>query len=430
MSKVIAHIIKVIKIETINFICFSFDYFRYHFRFLEKVLERYIFSIDGFSLRHMSKEERDRAVNETRSVYESYRKEIRTFFKGQHKYLNDEIESIAQEISRDLNTSSIKEEISDVKKHFSSALEPDCAWKDATVKVRSDLYSSITRQIKKWETESKKVDELGKTITDNLHNNFPKFKNKIKKLENNFRVFETTETFVEENETFIPKAFADKFNSLSLGLRFLFGFGTSPVLLIGFLLRIPWFGIKQLYKEGKSASIKRTFKDNREEALKTYIKNIMESVLNPEKLAHLMKKELSPLFEYIDREETELKHLINSDLDILQKMEDEEDNEEDHMKAIIPIRRELLDLLHRLKYFKLMEVPIDISPFKSFSASDLKVVDKNPILSDGFMSTISVVTMQKEQGGKYEHFLLKKCKIRPTRQNISDIMDELAIVCR
>ena len=376
--------------------------------------------------------ERDECITQTRANFEQYRNEIKHFFKSQTDYLLKDIEWIANDLSKYLSTSEIKYELSAVNKHFNDAIGKDCHWKDATVIVRSRLYALISSHIKDWENTNKRMDQLGQTITRNIQVQFPKFEIRLHQLENSARMTTESDYFPEEiGDTFIPQFISEKFNSINGGFtKLLLGIGTAPVLLIGFLLRLPWFGIKKVIQGGKSISLERMYNENKEAALTKYIETMIVNVTHEEKLLQLMQKELSPLFGYLERQERRLLYHVSSDLEILQQEEEQFEHHKKEMQSMLPTLQIVERLLDRLTYFQLMEVPLDLSPFPTFDPSAIKTVDANSLLCESLMSTLNLATYHDEITSKHQPYVLKKLKIKPQRNNVANIMKELKFVCR
>lgn len=333
-------------------------FFLYICRFLQQVLDKAaIFIETSLSDVHLTPEERMIKNQNTVEDLMKLKKDVNDFFEVEKKHFNEGLEKIIKGLRNHLQS---KETISSLCDFTQSMNTTNLKWREATIKIRIKLYESITEEIQRWETQNKHLEKLGAGMAKNFQKKFPDFDSKLFNLQRRYIQHGQSGNMVAEDvEPFVPIVVLEKFDNINLGLKVLMGMSISPVLLIGALVRLPVWGIKELARKVKGQMLEKEYEKNPRHSLRQYAESILVSTADPIKMKPIMEKEVSHLFMYLENQRRKVLQQIEAELNLLDKRKEEKETREFIAKNCSSQKVRFERFRRRLTYFYKMELLTD-----------------------------------------------------------------------
>lgn len=324
-------------------------------RFLQQVLDKAAMFIEtSLSDVNLSQEERMIKNKETLEDLTKLRKDVNEFFEKEKNNFDKGLEKIIRDLRDHLRS---KETVSALCDFTHSMDTAGVKWKEATIKVRIKLYDSITEEIQRWETQNKKLEILGSGMAKQFQQKFPDFDSKLFNLQKRYIQHSKSGKMVaEDEEPFVPVIVAEKFDNINLGLKVLMGISISPVLLIGAIVRLPVWGIKELARKVKGHMLEKEYDTDPKVSLRKYAESILESTSDPIKMKPIMENEVSPMFQYLENQRRRVLQQIEAELNLLDKRKEEKETREFIAKNCSSQKVRFERLRRRLTYFYKIEL--------------------------------------------------------------------------
>lgn len=322
---------------------------------MQQVLDKAAMFIEtSLSDVNLSQEERMIKNKETLEDLTKLRKDVNEFFEKEKNNFDKGLEKIIRDLRDHLRS---KETVSALCDFTHSMDTAGVKWKEATIKVRIKLYDSITEEIQRWETQNKKLEILGSGMAKQFQQKFPDFDSKLFNLQKRYIQHSKSGKMVaEDEEPFVPVIVAEKFDNINLGLKVLMGISISPVLLIGAIIRLPVWGIKELARKVKGHMLEKEYDTDPKASLRKYAESILESTSDPIKMKPIMENEVSPMFQYLDNQRRRVLQQIEAELNLLDKRKEEKETREFIAKNCSSQKVRFERLRRRLTYFYKIEL--------------------------------------------------------------------------
>ena len=199
-------------------------------------------------------------------------------------------------------------------------------WDKAAVEVRLKLYENMRKHVIEWETENMDKDTL-KRIQTALENEFPKFWSDLNNLENDLssRPAEISGTLPMSDDTpSVTPDFLKWIANLSVLQKVMIA-PAAPVLLIGFVGRLPYVGYRHLkkYIDVKHMSGKyNKANGNAEKATvcTEYAGQVFTKITLEIACEDTIKEDMKIFHELLKKQEDKMKHQIENDRRLLQQL--------------------------------------------------------------------------------------------------------------
>ncbi|XP_048761133.2 uncharacterized protein LOC125670176 isoform X2 [Ostrea edulis] len=336
-------------------------------RLLQLILDKAALCIESsLSDVHLTPEERMIKNKETVEDLMKLKKDVNEFFEVERRNFNEGLEEIITQLRNHLRSKEMTQKLCDFTQTMNTT---DIQWKEATIKLRIQLYDKITEEIQKWETENKKMEELGACMAKNFQEKFPDFDSKLFNLQKRYIQGSNSENILVENvEPFVPIVIAEKFDNINLGLKVLVGISFSPVLLIGALVRLPVWGLKELARKVKGQMLETEYAKDPRNSLRKYAEGILKSASDPMQMKPIMEKEVSHLFTYLENQRRKVLQQIEAELTLLDKRREEKETKEFIVKNCSSQKVRFERLRRRLAYF----YKIELTPTSYWSFADFE----------------------------------------------------------
>ncbi|XP_061175519.1 uncharacterized protein LOC133184451 [Saccostrea echinata] len=372
-------------------------------RLLQQVLDKAAMSIESsLSDVHLTAEQRMIKNKETVEDLTKLKKDVYEFFEVEKKNFDKGLEDLIKELRNHLQNEKKVEELCNFTQTMNIS---NVQWKEATIKVRIKLYDSITEEIQKWETENKKLEVLGANMAKNFQKQFPDFDSKLFNLQKRYIQHNQSVNIIDENtEPFVPIVIAEKFDNINLGLKVLVGISFSPVLLIGALVRLPVWGIRELARKVKGQMLEAEYCKDPRHSLMKYAEGILKSTSDPMKMKPIMEKEVSHLFKYLENQRRKVLQQIDAELTLLDKRKEEKQTREFIAKNCSSQKVRFERFRRRLTYF----YKIELTPTSYMSFSDF---EEERVLWQGlFGDACRVISKDVSKTGDHaEVVVVKNC---------------------
>jgi hypothetical protein len=328
---------------------------------------------------HLTPEERIIKNKETVEDLTKLKRDVNEFFEEERKNFNEGLEEIITQLRNHLRSKETVQKLCDFAQTMNTT---DIQWKEATIKLRIKLYDKITEEIQKWETENKKMEDLGARMAKNFQEKFPDFDSKLFNLQKRYIHGNRSENTLAENvEPFVPIVIAEKFDNINLGLKVLVGISFSPVLLIGALVRLPVWGIKELARKIKGHILESEYAKDPQNSLRRYAEGILKSASDPMQMKPIMEREVSHLFMYLENQRRKVLQQIDAELSLLDKRKEEKETKEFIEKNCSSQKVRFERLRRRLAYF----YKIELTPTSYWSLADF---EENEVLYRGLFGEV------------------------------------------
>lgn len=101
---------------------------------------------------------------------------------------------------------------------------------------------------------------------------------------------------VEDEESFVLVIVVEKFDNINLGLKVLMGIFIFFVLLIGVIIRLLVWGIKELVRKIKGYMLEKEYDTDFKVFLRKYVESIFEFISDFIKMKLIMENEVFLMF--------------------------------------------------------------------------------------------------------------------------------------
>lgn len=288
--------------------------------------------------------------------------EVIRFFEDQKSGLKTSLSKISEELSKYLRSDKIKSDLISF-----NADDPEFtnkSFQQVSVVIRSRVYDKISKHIKTWEEQQKQLEDIGRNLIQKFHDKFPDFEAKLFRVEKLFRnswsnesLNRDTESALEDSIPLVPNVISDHFNNLNLGLKVILSVALSPVFLIGVIVRLPYWGIKQLGSLIKNEMLTRNFEKGKDKGkvVQEYASSLVDKMTEKNIIDSCLAPHLEVLYHYIDSQKQKVIDQINNKLAILN--DSDSDDSDDFDKSWVKSKSTIDKLLQNLEYFNMVFLP-------------------------------------------------------------------------
>lgn len=302
-------------------------------------------------------EEACRHQTEVSNRMKSLRLEVIEFFDQQKSGLESNLTKLAQDLSKHLRTEEVINDLS----NFDSTDQELVAksFQEVAIVIRSRVYDGISKHIRLWEEEEKQLKQIGEQLIERFNKKFPKFDAQLSQVENLFRNTwraADNDTYSQMEKTpLVPNVITDRFNNLNLGLKVILTVALSPVVLVGVIVRLPIWGLKQLRNIVKNEMLMRNFEKDKNKVIKEYSEDVISKLTEKSVINSCLKSQLFILYQYIDSQKQKVIGLIDGKMDMLDTSA--QDCSPSSNVTWVNSKSTVHVLLKNLQYFNMMLLP-------------------------------------------------------------------------
>ncbi|KAJ8305494.1 hypothetical protein KUTeg_016039, partial [Tegillarca granosa] len=396
------------------------------FRLLSQFLKKALFCIETVNIQNssLSQEEQEEAAKDFVDSLKLIKKEVQEFFDEQKQYLSEEINRVAKKLSKFLH----EPQIMDKMCIFTDGSVKGRDWKETMIQVRSEVYDNLSKQIQEWEKINKEFEKVGLAISRKFQDKFPDFDDRLSRVENKFSRSGREErnhfdSHAEFEESFVPVAVKQKFANLNLGLKVLVGISLSPVFLLGAVVRLPIWGIKELKRILNSHLLEKTYHKDEKLAIRKYAELTLKSMVDPVQFIPLLEQELAPLSKYLDQQRNKVLRQIDVEIMIIEARNSELLDSAKAFVSIDPIYRKFQQFeakrkLFQLTYFERPDIEIPSSCLEIDETA-------NGIICDGVLSRVmSARSLDTKLTKSYLEVTVRRSKIEMDHNEIENYFKE------
>lgn len=356
------------------------------YRFIEQYILRCIHCFEThLSQLELSRDERENKRKDTKDRLKQLKSRVTSFFDEQGRTIKNAIDQIADNLKKFINE---KGNLDKVCNFSDSELPKRQTWNEAAIEVRHKVYESLRNLIKDWELKETQFGGLAKEIQDSIEKEFPSFDTEIYQAEKQMTgTIRTPANETEETEIgLVPEFIQNRIQGLSRGTVVALGIGLSPVLLVGIIVRLPVFGIQAFDRFYSKYSLEKEFREaegNKEklrEVCQKYAQKTVANITDRMNMYQIIEEDMQPLMVYLKKQQERMENQIQSDLDLLKSLKDEDRKDEDIRKVYEPLNAKFKILRERLHHFMLLHLPAQftswIKEIQYYYIADIEMSDK------------------------------------------------------
>ncbi|KAL4237086.1 hypothetical protein ACF0H5_005468 [Mactra antiquata] len=333
----------------------------------------------------MSKEERIKKFDRTTNRLNQLKANVTNFFDKQKKIVQKNIGSIAKSLSEYINKPESRRHVCGFSSHD---LPKRQGWDNAAVEIRSKVYNSLKSLINNWEMQEKPFASL----IDDIENEFKKFPDFELQLYNAEREMSgpgnNDDDVIPETEiNLLPDFIQDRMSGLKMGTKVALGIGLSPVILVGFVVRLSVVGAQSLKRVIAKISMESDYKaaGNDEDKLKKvcqkYAEKTIDSITGKMNLKTIIEEKLQPLYVYLKQQQDRMECQIFSDIKLLKTLQLEDREDEYISKVYEPLRSKCLIVQQCLHFFLLEHMPSQIKSWMNVLPTNTVTSSENTVCS-------------------------------------------------
>lgn len=275
-----------------------------------------------------------------------------------------------------------------------SELPKRSGWNHAAVEVRSKVYNALQSLIKEWEERGELFEKLFKCIDDEFEKKFPDFERQIYQVEKVMTCAKGDEAVAEESEVeLMPNFVQSRIEHLNTGTKVALGIGLSPVLLVGFIVRLSVVGVRTLDRLITKLNLEREYnaangdKEKLKQVCQKYAEKTVDDITSKFNLNAIIEEDLKPLMSYLQQQQKRMECQIESDIRLLKSLKDEEREDGYVIKVFEPLKAKSLIIQQCLLYFMLQHMPSHLTPWLNDFPYDAFTKKETSICS-GLMSDV------------------------------------------
>lgn len=345
--------------------------------------------------------------------------EVNQFFEEQKSGLKSSLSKISEELSKYLRSDKVKPDLINF-----NADDPELAnksFQQVSVVVRSRVYDGISKHIKSWEEQQKQLEDIGRLLIQKFHGKFPDFEAKLFRVEKLFRnswsndsLHRDSDSALEDSIPLVPNVISDHFNNLNLGLKVILSVALSPVFLIGVIVRLPYWGVKQLGSLIKNEMLTRNFEKGKDKGkvIKEYATSVIDKMTEKNMIDSCLAPQLDVLYHYIDSQRQKVIDQVNNKLAMLNYSDS--DDACDFDIPWVKSKSTIDKLCENLEYFNMVFLPQNLK----FQSS--KRFEITSVFSEGVITKV-VLARDTETN---QRMALRQCKLEVNINNIKQYQKE------
>ena len=344
----------------------------------------------------------------------SLKLEVTEFFDQQKSSLELNLKKLAQDLSKHLRTEKVIKDLS----NFDSTDQELVAksFQEVAIVIRSRVYDGISKHMRLWEEQEKKLQQIGEQLIESFNEKFPEFNAQLFEVENLFRntwraANDDTDSQME-NIPLVPNVITDHFNNLNLGLKVILTVALSPVVLIGVIVRLPFWGLKQLRNMIKNEMLMRNYEKDKNKAIKEYRENVISKLTENSVIKSCLESQLSILYQYIDNQKQKVIGQIDGKMDMLNTSA--QDCSRSSNVTWVNSKSTVYVLLKNLEYFNMMLLP------NNLHFASVEHFDVMETIAEGIMTQI-VKAKDKKTG---DLVAIRKSKLTVDMESIKKYQKE------
>lgn len=363
-------------------------------------------------------EEADRHQNEVCDGMKSLKLEVIEFFDQQKSGLESNLRKLAQDLTKHLRTEKVIKDLS----NFDSTDQELVAksFQEVAIVIRSRVYDGISKHIRLWEEQEKQLKQIGEQLIESFNEKFPKFNAQLSQVENlfrkNWRAANNDTDSQMEKTPLVPDVITDNFNNLNLGLKVILTVALSPVVLVGVIIRLPFWGLKQLRNMIKNEMLMRNFEKGNEKdknkVIKEYRENVISKLTENSVINSCLESQLTILYQYIDNQKQKVIGQIDGKMDMLNTSD--QDCSRSSNDTWVNSKSTVYVLLKNLEYFNIMLLP------NNLHFASVKHFDVMETIAEGIMTQI----VQAKDKKKDRLVAIRKSKLTVDMERIKKYQKE------
>ncbi|KAK3091421.1 hypothetical protein FSP39_019770 [Pinctada imbricata] len=392
-------------------------------RLVKQVVDKSLFIIDhNLSDAKLPPEEKGRRTVTTIDNLAELKSEVCQFFDHEKSYLRRKLDVITEKLSKHLLLLEVKDRICNVSEY---EIDDTKEWKEVTVMIRSLLYDKIAAEIQRWEAKSHELERLGQETSERFMQKFPDFDHKLHLVEQKFQSGKSGDhsaALPTDEVPFVPMNITRKFDNLNIGFKVLIGVTFAPVFLIGALVRLPVWGVKELKRKIDSVMLEKDYGSDRIKAMRKYAESTLNSTTDPYKMRPVLEEEVQPLLQYLEQQRLKVLNLIDVDIAIIEKKKEDLRRRESIIESYSHLRGNFREHGREILYFYKMKMPVPSNFISNDCIQDVEKVSGG-IVQEIFKGTMTSICISGLDDS-HKHVIIRKNKFDIRKDNILGYLKE------